>query len=138
MCLGVLATRNNCQSDVSPDRGYRLFPRENGVYSLINPQNNKIMTKGQQDIGEPNNNPAPGLIWPAIDTRLTSSLSYVNPSSVQIFSAGLDTRYGHILAFTFKGTTWSVLAFPTGDNYQPYTYDDITNFSSGTLEDSIP
>jgi len=28
--------------------------------------------------------------------------------------------------------------FPTGDNYGTNTYDDITNSSSGTLEDAIP
>jgi hypothetical protein len=27
--------------------------------------------------------------------------------------------------------------FPTGANYGPATYDDITSFSNGTLEDSI-
>jgi hypothetical protein len=30
------------------------------------------------------------------------------------------------------------LLFPSGDNYAPNTYDDITNFSNGTLEDQIP
>jgi hypothetical protein len=48
----------------------------------------------------------------------------------------LDLKYGTLAgasAASFYG-----LQFPSGENYAPETYDDITNFSSGTLEDSIP
>ena len=36
------------------------------------------------------------VVWPAIDTRLSSSTAstWVNPSSFQIFSPGLDCTYG--------------------------------------------
>jgi hypothetical protein len=92
------------------------------------------------------------LVCPAIDTRLstiaTGTLSWVNPQSVQIFSSGRDLTYGILGTTTFGGgITGNVLQFPTGENYtntsasapnKTYTYDDITNFSEGTLEDRIP
>jgi hypothetical protein len=63
-------------------------------------------------------------------------VNWVNPTSVQIFSAGLDTKFGALATPT---TTVPGLQFPTGENYvAPYTYDDITNFSGGKLESAMP
>jgi hypothetical protein len=36
------------------------------------------------------------------------------------------------------GTVSQPLKYPTGENYVENTYDEITNFSGGTLEDAIP
>jgi prepilin-type N-terminal cleavage/methylation domain-containing protein len=70
-----------------------------------------------------------GVVYPAVDMRLSATTS-VNPTSFQLFSSGLNLKYGAMGA---------VLQFPTGGNYLPDTYDDITNFSGGrTLEDNIP
>ena len=93
-----------------------------------------------------------GSLCPAIDTRLSNinglynydgSLpnpvySWINPRSFQIFSSGLDVLYS-----SPQGSTLELgvcLAFPTGENYDPVgqTYDDITNFSDGTLENAMP
>jgi len=82
-------------------------------------------------------------ISPAIDTRLSnfskSTFSWINPQSCQIFCAGLDVSYGQ---YTPGYTAMSMLPFPSGSStvtsYQPETFDDITNFSNGTLEDAIP
>ena len=52
----------------------------------------------------------------------------MNPSSIQILSSGLDLKYGTNIAVT------GPLQFPTGANYDPQTFDDIANFSGGTLE----
>jgi prepilin-type N-terminal cleavage/methylation domain-containing protein len=63
---------------------------------------------------------------------------WINPKSFQIFSSGLDLKYG---------PSGGALNFPTGDvanpsnngvAYLPETYDDITNFSNGTLEAAMP
>jgi hypothetical protein len=78
-----------------------------------------------------------GNVRPAIDTRLsdlsTPTYIWVNPNSIQIFSSGLDRSYG---ALTVSPT--DRLCFPSGTNYTAQTYDDVTNFSGGTLEDAIP
>ena len=54
---------------------------------------------------------------------------WVNPRSFQIFSSGLD--------MTYRTPTTSPLRFPDGP-YEEATYDDITNFSGGTLENAMP
>jgi len=113
------------------------FRAENGTYTV-----DGTTPKTQADA-----NGTLGYVCPAIDTRLTANVSYINPKSVQIFSSGLDTKYGDPrstlfpfggINFPVNGSSCTVLAFPTGENYQPNTYDDITNFSGGKLEDSIP
>ena len=90
------------------------------------------------------------LVYPAIDTRLSNVpgtsnynnaqstfCTWVNPSSFQIFSSGQDTTYAAPNANGVSALT-NCFYFPTGENYAPHTYDDITNFSNGTLEDAIP
>jgi prepilin-type N-terminal cleavage/methylation domain-containing protein len=74
-------------------------------------------------------------VYPARDTRITSR-PWINPKLFQIFSSGLGLQYD---SPTDRGTPGFVgLLFPSGDNYGRQTYDDITNFNSGTLEDAKP
>jgi type II secretion system protein G len=100
--------------------------------------------KVQRDWPDPSNGNAGVWVYPAYDTRTSNAtaVNWVNPGSVQIFSSGLDTRYGSVTPPTFPSTANTMLntclAFPAGGNYQPPTFDDITNFSGGKLEDSIP
>ena len=82
------------------------------------------------------------VMYPAVDTRLSNlaalaSLTWVNPKSFQIFCSGQDMTYG-TLGTTPTLTPNNVLAFPAGTNYGAATFDDITNFSGGKLEDAIP
>jgi hypothetical protein len=115
------------------------FRAENGAYTVVDASNNPYY-KSQTDLGDPNS--PQGVVWPAVDMRTSSTGPiYVNPQSVQIFSSGLDVRFGAYSstnAVTINGSTYNVLAFPTGDNYLPQTYDDITNFSGGKLESAMP
>ena len=127
------------------------FRAENGAYTVSytaasgTPYSD---AKVQQDLAP---NSANGdWVFPAYDTRTsnaaTGMVNWVNPSSIQIFSSGLDMRYGSVTAtrpvepFLPVPNVFALcLAYPTGENYvQPYTYDDITNFSGGKLEDAIP
>jgi len=75
--------------------------------------------------------PGGGVVWPAVDIRLGGlpNNAWINPKGVQIFSSGLDMKYGALDA---------PLQFPHGGNYRPETYDDVTNFSNGTLEAAMP
>jgi prepilin-type N-terminal cleavage/methylation domain-containing protein len=112
------------------------FRAENSSYTVAYAGGNAPkLIQDAGDISAPK-----GVVYPAIDTRLTANLSYVNPKSFQIFSAGLDTRYSAIVPPPAGaiGAGLNVLTFPTGDNYGQYTYDDITNFSGGKLENAIP
>ncbi len=81
-----------------------------------------------------------GEIKPAVDTRIggttSSNTAWINPQSCQIFCAGFDCTY------VYPTTPTDRLLFPAGTNYATNTYgttyDDITNFSNGTLEDAMP
>ncbi|MEN6457569.1 MAG: type II secretion system protein [Thermoguttaceae bacterium] len=78
-----------------------------------------------------------GVVRPAADSNLTSAaagITWINPSSIQIFCSGRDTTYT-ALTSTSLG---DCLLFPSGANYGANTFDDITNFSRGKLEDDIP
>jgi prepilin-type N-terminal cleavage/methylation domain-containing protein len=85
------------------------------------------------------------VVYPAVDVRLSTTggagpYVWVNPSSVQIFSAGLNVRYATPFAHQAFYSTSPYIGpyeFPTGGNYSPDTYGNITNFSNGTLEDSM-
>jgi prepilin-type N-terminal cleavage/methylation domain-containing protein len=120
------------------------FRAENGTYTVTDSSSN-VYIKGTLDAGDANG----GTVYPAFDSRLlvtnadgSHAVTWINPASVQIFAAGLDTRFGAVVpATTSKVTSLydSALAFPTGENYvAPYTYDDITNFSGGKLESAMP
>ncbi len=81
-------------------------------------------------------------VFPAADTRLSTTagaVAWINPTSIQIISAGLNTAYSTPGASPLFTGSNNCLDFPSGDNYGVNTYDDITNFSAGgTLEDNIP
>jgi len=58
---------------------------------------------------------------------------FVNPKTFQILSPGLDGKYWN------GQSPQPGVRFPTGDDYNPAQYDDITNFSGGrTLEQNMP
>ncbi|MCE5268682.1 MAG: hypothetical protein LLG00_12430, partial [Planctomycetaceae bacterium] len=69
-------------------------------------------------------------------------VTWVNPSSVQIFSAGRDGLYSQLTAPMLSIPPYvagsNCLAYPTGENYGTNTFDDITNFSGGKLESKMP
>ncbi len=58
----------------------------------------------------------------------STSGGWMNPDSFQIICAGQDNDFGNNRA----------RAFPSGGNYNPADYDNLTNFSTTRLEDSIP
>jgi len=100
------------------------FRAENGGYQIVDPTNtSNFLVKHAIDPS------SVGTIYPAVDAGLGVAVPpWVNSKTVQIFSSGLDKTYG---AFT------APLPFPTGP-YPEQTFDDITNFSGGTLEDAMP
>jgi prepilin-type N-terminal cleavage/methylation domain-containing protein len=103
------------------------FRADNGAYTYGG--GNKNCT----DSGDTNS--PKGKVYPAIDSRV-SSLVWINSTSYQIFSAGLDTKFGALsspINYPSGGTSTN-----SGQAYQSATYDDITNFSKGTLEGDIP
>ena len=141
---GGLAYWPKVQSVVDKTHGpFVYFRAENGNYTRqgtapnaggVNPANN---VKHFQINGD-------CLVWPAIDVRLSSNLdtatatvTWMNPQSFQIFASGLDLEYSP--PFESNGHLYG-LWFPDGGNYDPNgrTYDDITNFSGGTLESAMP
>jgi hypothetical protein len=91
------------------------------------------------------------VVYPAVDIRLcvatTQQYTWMNPQTFQLFSSGLDSQYATPAGdpgFYPNNTPISMYPpigpyeFPDGGNYTQETYDDITNFSQGTLEDAIP
>jgi hypothetical protein len=122
------------------------FRAENKDYSIRYPSG--AVWKSVVDAGD--TSATPPQVFPAIDNRLSTSsptspnLTWMNPASFQIFSSGLNCQYATPDSYpTFypnPPVTNSIgpYLFPSGDNYAPNTYDDITNFSGGTLEDAIP
>jgi prepilin-type N-terminal cleavage/methylation domain-containing protein len=133
------------------------FRAENGNYTVNGaiPPNAATTTTGTNANVK---NESSG-VWPAVDTRLSNfdgkdgydsnkaiGYTWINPQSFQIFSSGLDQRYATPRAIV-GGTLANVdvTMYPTGESYQKIdpvnggsSYDDITNFSSGTLENSMP
>jgi hypothetical protein len=99
------------------------------------------------------NTPAPlYYVAPAVDTKYSNfslmnnyvaskavSYKWVNDQSFQIFTSGLDLKYA--TPKVNNGTTpIDCLTYPTGESYwvdqttNSSPYDDITNFSGGTLQ----
>jgi len=129
-----------CPSRIGPffefDRnrldGYRYWPQgvlsdqpgsgTTGAITYFRADNGLYDGKYQDD--------SSGRVYPAQDRRV-NGYPWINPKSFQIFSAGLDMQYG---TADPNGT----LQFPTGGNYTEEVFDNITNFSGGTLEDAMP
>ena len=103
------------------------FRAENGMYST---DGTVAGIKTAIDAADTAGTPT---LYPALDSRLTTATKnvWVNPQFFQVWSSGLDTLYS-------TPTTNPPYQFPSGDNYDQNTYDDITNFSGGTLEDKMP
>ncbi len=106
------------------------FRAENGNYTMDgNAASNTFANVKTEGVGG---------VWPAINIETSQlgsnppQLSWINPQSIQIFSSGMDTMYS-------APNPPGPYHFPTGDNYNPigHTYDDITNFSNGTLGNAI-
>ncbi len=124
--------------DFDPNRlsGYRYWPqgavgnRTSGAIAYFRAENGSYLTANTWM-----NDNDPAHVRPAIDTRLSDisagNVSWINPESIQIFSSGLDVAYGELTDKIYG------LQFPTGGNYSEATYDDVTNFSGGTLESAM-
>ena len=145
---------NRLRVDTNPAEnmtyGFRYWPgsamgdMSNGALVYFRAENQSYLLSGASkrvlEVGG-----ATATIYAAVDDRLSTNtpslqLTWINPSSFQIFSSGLDVLYATPDVNTFYGSPAVVgpYLFPSGNNYAPETYDDITNFSGGTLEDAIP
>ncbi len=137
------------------------FRAENGNYFMPG----TTIAKSFVDPGDTRQNaagkPIPGIVYAAQDSRLSTydtSVTpnvwrpvWVNPQSFQIFSSGLGGYYGFFGDPTAASPAnpSGALNFPSGENgcgtapnfnglgYPMDTYDDITNFSGGTLESAM-
>jgi prepilin-type N-terminal cleavage/methylation domain-containing protein len=160
-CLEYKSTTNLNPRNAGIPCGLWLWPNSNDDRAQNSPivyfraENGNYTVDGQMAQRVPQGNSAFNLkFWqynsstvaafPAADWRLstitpTVSYKWMNPSSFQIFSAGLDATYTSPTPETSgSNTIVGPLHFPIGDNYGTNTYDDITNFSNGTMEDAIP
>jgi prepilin-type N-terminal cleavage/methylation domain-containing protein len=97
------------------------FRAENGNYTLDGTVAGTQKSATDSDAGAT-------VVYPAYDLRIGAT-AWVNPESIQILSSGADLAYG---------STGGPLQYPNGANYRPETFDNITNFSSGTLDESKP
>lgn len=100
------------------------FRATNGTYTTA-------ATSGHEDSGDTESQK--GKVYAAGDSRMTNNPT-INNTSYQIFSAGLDTKYGN---------PGGKLLYPSGDNYnndsKGYIYDNVTNFTNkSTLENDMP
>lgn len=135
-----------CTNTSAPYCPFVYFRAENGNYTTDGATLAAAMTNAKY-VTVPLTAASTVNVWPAIDRRLSNPTStppqytWVNPSSIQIFSAGLNVRYAAPFAdaVCYPGVTGNVgpYEFPTGVNYNPDTNDDIANFSNGTLEDNM-
>lgn len=85
---------------------------------------------GTVPFGGPNN-PNWGLAQPYC--AATPANTWMNPEKFQIVCAGLDG----IFSLAPPTHLWSKV-FPTGRGYEQGDYDNLTNFTTGRLEDSLP
>ncbi len=115
------------------------FRSENGTYNI--PTSAGLVPKRVDDPGD-TTPPAPALQGFVKPAQNVSNSTFVNATSYQLFCSGSDCRYGR------PDGDW--LQYPSGTNYTykvvvdgndvylGFTFDDITNFSGGTLEDKMP
>ncbi len=129
--------------EMAPDTAITYFRAENGNYTI----NGQTLAANLSNAKYyPMTGPiASSIVLPAIDTRLSkASVKYVsmNPKSFQILCAGLDVLYSRPLPnmYWYNGTADKIgpYLYPSGENYDAFTQDDITNFSDGTMGNSIP
>lgn len=130
------------------------FRAENGNYTYNGAQPLDVPTVVIGNTANVKN--AASLVWPAVDTTLSNfpgmenplynsgkatTYKWVNDKSFQIFSSGLDGRYASPMIGV---DPVDLTAYPTGETYRidgttgATSFDDITNFSGGTLESQMP
>jgi len=110
------------------------FRAENGNYTTNGLLTSPSTYRKQWTFGAPQTI----SVLPAANWKMpvaANALTWINPQSFQIFSSGLDMTYGNVTRATGMPLA---LTYPTGEKYEAETYDDITNFSGGTLEDKMP
>ncbi len=75
-----------------------------------------------------------GLAIPYSSAFNGTQLTWANPEKFQIISAALDSQY-----YTPSGTTPDAFrVFPAGTNFSAADMDNVSNFSNGKLQDSLP
>lgn len=102
--------------------GYVYFRAENGGYVRTD-NSNKTWTFTTTTT------PTRTVGGGAMTDGRIGTAPWMNPSSFQIRACGLDGKWAT--------SPWAT-SFGVGTGYQAEDYDDMTNFSTGTLEDSIP
>lgn len=122
-----------------------------GAIAYFRAENGGYFNKSVVDLGDASN----PTVFPAVDSNQSDPTTdppryaWINPQSFQIFSAGLDYHYSEPVEHPEFYPNNAVIPtaplgpyeYPNGGNYDPvagYTYDDITNFSEGRLENAMP
>lgn len=73
-----------------------------------------------------------GAAIPYASASNASQITWMNPEKFQIVSAALDSQY-------YVGSAPDAFrVFPAGTNYSQADNDNVTNFSNGKLQDSLP
>jgi prepilin-type N-terminal cleavage/methylation domain-containing protein len=86
----------------------------------------------------------PETVGPYVQTRIDPNAGtvvvddWVSPTSFQIISAGLDGKYGTGNSFPTGLQAPAAGTLPGALPYSDGNFDNITNFSGGTLEDKMP
>jgi hypothetical protein len=156
----VYWAKNQSVGDGSKTSGPMVYFRaENGNYTMDGngPSPSGANPHDPTDLSASNNFKYEGVdrtsyVAPAVDTKYSNfslmnnfvaskavSYKWVNDQSFQIFTSGLDLKYA-TPTVTSGTTPIDCLTYPTGESYwvdptsNSSPYDDITNFSGGTLE----
>jgi general secretion pathway protein G len=74
-----------------------------------------------------------GTATPYYDSAVSGG--FMNPTSFQIISAGLDNNYG---SGTRRGFPSGAAVAPSTTGYNTEDYDNLTNFTTSRLEEAIP
>jgi type II secretory pathway pseudopilin PulG len=162
----VYWAKNQSVGDGSKTSGPMVYFRaENGNYTMDgNPppaghaptdlNNSNFKYEGLDRL---NTSPPLYYIAPAVDTRYSNFLgmgnynsskgivyTWVNPQGFQIFTSGLDLKFAKpYIASLPTPSAVDCVAYPTGESYWVDTstnsspFDDITNFSGGTLQSAM-
>lgn len=98
-------------------------------------------------IGTPTHRQGPALesLWGncipyAADPPGSVPLKFVNSTTFQLISAGLDNRYDDPAAYESTGNPWWFTPeyFPSGTGFQDAEKDNLTNFARGPIGDEAP
>jgi len=120
-------------ADVTPSNGFPAYP-SSGQYPAV--------TGGSMPVF-PSNSYA--SLWGAaipyanaynISTT-PAQLTWFNPEKFQIVSASLDSMYWSLTTGASSGPD-DFRVFPSGTHYSQADLDNVTNFSNGKLQDSLP